>query len=77
MIAAVLLYTEQGWNVRLTDCGGHIRTLTIPTIADGDPTAHAAHALGKHGWTITDTWTQAGPDGWVAYVEYQPDQVPA
>jgi hypothetical protein len=75
--AAVLLFTEQGWNIRTTDCGEHLRTLTVPGQDSDAPTVDATRVLTEHGWTVTERWTPASPDGWVAHVEYDQGEVPA
>lgn len=77
MIAAVLTATGWGHHLRLSNYGQTIASLPVPVQRGEEPTDAADRALAEHGWTVVEQWTSASPDGWMAYVEYQPDQVPA
>lgn len=77
MIAAVLTSTSRGHHLRLSNYGQTIASLSVLVQRGEEPTDAAERALTEHGWTVIEQWTPASPDGWVAYVEYQPDQEPA
>lgn len=77
MIAAVLTATSRGRRLRLSNYGQNIASLPVPVQRGEQPTDAADRALVEHGWTVVEPWTPAAPDGWVAYVDYQPDQIPA
>ncbi|MFI6228672.1 hypothetical protein ACIBCR_15325 [Micromonospora echinospora] len=77
MIAAVLTATGRGHHLRLSNYGQAITSMPVAVECGEEPTDAAERALAEHGWTITEQWTPSSLDGWIAYVDYQPDQVPA